>query len=81
LANSLIVCFSMINDLRLTVLPLGVVTMYTNGSVLTLQLDNVKEFRQRCLEQYSALVECAAFVNWRRNDMNETSVIALSFHE
>lgn len=51
------------------------------GTVLTLQLENVKDFQERCPEQYAALVECAAFVNWRRNDTNEASVIALSFYE
>jgi len=34
------------------------------GSVLVLQLKGVDEFPARCPEQYSALVECAAFVNW-----------------
>jgi hypothetical protein len=51
------------------------------GSVLTLRLDSVKDFQKRCPEQYAALVECAAFVNWRRNDTDEPSVIALSFYE
>lgn len=51
------------------------------GTVFTLQLENVGEFRQRCPEQYAALIECAAFVNWRRIEMNEASVLALSFYE
>jgi hypothetical protein len=36
------------------------------GDVLTLQLDEGRSFAQRCPEQYAALIECAAFVNWRR---------------
>jgi barstar (barnase inhibitor) len=49
------------------------------GAVFTLQLENVRDFRQRCPEQYTALIECAAFVNWRRNETGEASVLALSF--
>ena len=51
------------------------------GTVFTLELENVREFRQRCPEQYAALIECAAFVNWRRIEMNEASVLALSFYD
>ena len=51
------------------------------GTVFTLELENVREFRQRCPEQYAALIECTAFVNWRRIEMNEGSVLALSFHK
>ena len=49
------------------------------GTVLTLQLENVESFRSRCREQYDALVECSAFVNWRRIELGEPSVLALSF--
>ena len=51
------------------------------GKVLTIELANVKQFRSRCPEQYSALIECAAFVNWRRIEEGQPSVLALSFHE
>ena len=51
------------------------------GTVMTLQLEHVQEFRKRCPEQFEAIVDCTAFVNWRRNDTNETSVLALSFYE
>ena len=50
-------------------------------AVFTLQLENVRDFRQRCPEQYAALIECAAFVNWRRNETGAASVLALSFHD
>src|SRR5262249_48448301 len=49
------------------------------GQVLTLQLDNVNDFRQRCPEHYAALIECSAFVNWRRLEVGEPTVLALSF--
>jgi RNAse (barnase) inhibitor barstar len=51
------------------------------GSVVTLELANVKAFANRCPEQYSAVIECAAFVNWRRLEMGDPSVLALSFHD
>jgi RNAse (barnase) inhibitor barstar len=49
-----------------------------NG-VLLLHLDNVKSFRQRCPEQYAAIVECAAFVNYQREKTGKDPVLALSF--
>lgn len=51
------------------------------SSVLTLQLDAVDEFASRCPEQFSALVECAAFVNWRRIEQGQNAVLALSYHK
>ncbi len=49
------------------------------GDVLTLQLDEGRAFAERCPEQYQALIECAAFVNWRRIDMGFRPILALSF--
>lgn len=49
------------------------------GMVLTLELENVRDFAQRCPEEYKALIECAAFVNWRRIEVGGSSVLALSF--
>lgn len=51
------------------------------GSVVTLELANVKAFARRCPEQYAALIECSAFVNWRRLELDNSSVLALGFHE
>jgi RNAse (barnase) inhibitor barstar len=47
--------------------------------VLTLELTNVKGFMARCPEQYAAVVEGSAFVNWRRIERGKPSVLALSF--
>jgi hypothetical protein len=33
------------------------------GTVMTLELENVKEFEYYCPEEYKALIECSAFVN------------------
>jgi hypothetical protein len=49
------------------------------GTVLTLQLENVKAFAMRFPEQYNALIEGVAFVNWRRLNMGESAVLTLSF--
>ncbi len=51
------------------------------GSVVTLELSNVKAFENRCPEQYNAVIECSAFVNWRRLEVGDPSVLALSFRE
>lgn len=49
------------------------------GTVLTIELDQVQEFKSRCPEQYSAILECSAFVNWRRIERGSQAVLALSF--
>ena len=48
-------------------------------SVLTLVLVDVSAFATRCQTQYRALVDCAAFVNWRRIENGEPPVLALAF--
>jgi hypothetical protein len=50
------------------------------GDVLTLKLEDVKEFAERCPEQYAALIECSAFVNYRRIEIGERPILALAFH-
>ena len=50
-----------------------------HGSVLVLELLNVKSFRQRCPELYEAVVDGVAFVNWRRLDTDDPAVLAISF--
>lgn len=50
------------------------------GHFLTIELDGVKDFKVRCPEQYEAVVECSAFVNWRRIENGERPVLALSFY-
>jgi hypothetical protein len=49
------------------------------GGVLVLQLENVDAFAARCPEQYAAIIECSAFVNWRRIEVGQGAVLALSF--
>jgi hypothetical protein len=51
------------------------------GSVVTLVLDNLSVFAARCPAQYEALVDCAAFVNWRRIEKGDPSVLVLAFNK
>jgi hypothetical protein len=50
------------------------------GGVLALHLDGAAEFAHRCPDQYAALVECAAFVNWQCTDRGYPPLLALSFN-
>ena len=50
------------------------------GEVLTIQFGDADDFAKRCLEQYTAIIECSAFVNWRRLEVGEKPVLALSFY-
>ena len=49
------------------------------GKILTIQIENAADFKMRCPEQFNALVDCAAFVNWRLIDVGADPVIALSY--
>jgi RNAse (barnase) inhibitor barstar len=49
------------------------------GHALALQLEHAGDFARRCPEQYEAIIECAAFVNWRRMERGRPAVLALSF--
>jgi len=60
----------------------GMTTQHVSpGAVLTLHVDEINDFAFRCPEQYDALVECSAFVNWRRAERGEPAVLALSFYK
>jgi Barstar (barnase inhibitor) len=49
------------------------------GELLTLRVDDAPDFQRRCPDQYQALIECTAFVNYRRMKMkkSEAPVLAL----
>jgi hypothetical protein len=51
------------------------------GGVVVLQLDGVDDFAARTPELYAAIIECSAFVNWRRTEMGQEPVLTLSFHK
>jgi len=50
------------------------------GEVLTLEIEDVTSFSLRCPEQFESLIDCAAFVNWRRLEQGEPAVLALSYY-
>ena len=50
------------------------------GKILTVQIEEAATLKRRCPEQFEALVECAAFVNWRLIEIGEDPVIALSYY-
>ncbi|MBK5302173.1 MULTISPECIES: barstar family protein [Gammaproteobacteria] len=50
------------------------------GQTLSLVIDNAQSFKHRCPEQFEALVECAAFVNWRIVVAGGTPLLALAFN-
>jgi hypothetical protein len=47
------------------------------GGLVVIRVENASAFKKRCPEQYDALVECAAFVNYRRVDVGESPILAL----
>jgi hypothetical protein len=47
------------------------------GELLTLQIDEAADFAARCPEQFRALVECTAFVNYRRVEVGGKPVLSL----
>lgn len=47
------------------------------GELLTLQIDDGSDFAARCPEQFKALVECTAFVNYRRVEVGRMPVLSL----
>ncbi len=47
------------------------------GQLMTLQIDDADDFAKRCPEQFDALIECTAFVNFRRVETGGTPVLSL----
>lgn len=47
------------------------------GQLMTLQINDADHFAKRCPEQFTALIECTAFVNFRRVETGGTPVLSL----
>src|SRR5262245_28456929 len=45
------------------------------GGIVTLELEHAADFASRCPEQYAAVLESSAFVNWRRIAMGQSPVL------
>ena len=50
------------------------------GDVVVIHLSAADQMKKQCPEIFDALVECAAFVNYRRIDKGEQAVLALAFY-
>lgn len=49
------------------------------GHVVTLDLKNIKDLKERDPEIYDSIIECVAFVNYRLIENGEAPVLALSY--
>lgn len=48
------------------------------GEVLVIALENASNFKRRCPELWQDLLECAAFVNWRRIERGKAAILTIS---
>ena len=51
----------------------------TPGETLVLSLENMTSLSERCPDIYDAILECSAFVNYRKLEVGEPAVLTLSF--
>jgi hypothetical protein len=51
------------------------------GGILVLSLPGAGALAERCPDIYEAIVDCSAFVNWRRMERGGGPVLALSFRK
>lgn len=49
------------------------------GDVLTLHLDHIDDLASRCPDIYEAMLDCTAFVNYRRIEAGQNPVLVLSY--
>jgi hypothetical protein len=75
--NALIDCLSYLDDPDAEMTRIHVVP----GRTLAIQLGAVESFRARCPEQFAALQDACAFVNWRRTSEQTPPLIALSYYD
>ncbi|MFL9863607.1 barstar family protein [Paraburkholderia fungorum] len=52
-----------------------------SGATLAIQLGAVDSFRKRCPDQFGALQDACAFVNWRRTREHGAALVALSYYD
>ena len=53
-----------------------------SDGVFVLEFENIDDFKKRCPGLFADLIECSAFVNWRRmEDGGEPPILVLSFCE
>lgn len=49
------------------------------GEVVTIQIDHYRVFKETCPGIVDDLLNCAAFVNWRRIEQGGTAVLVLAY--
>jgi len=75
--NAWVDCMTYLDDPNGTMTTIHVET----GAVLVLCVSGARDLKKRCPKLYDALIECTAFVNYRRIAQGRPAVLALSFHE
>ncbi|MHB8168990.1 MAG: barstar family protein [Thermoleophilia bacterium] len=50
------------------------------GDYFVLELNNIKQFHKRCPNLFDDIIECSAFVNWRRLERGNLPLLMLSFY-
>ena len=56
----------------------GMTAVHAAAGTLAIQLGDCTNFAQRCPEQYEVILDSAAFVNYRRIDLGDRPVLAIS---
>ena len=51
----------------------------SSGNVVVLQIENIQDFSIRCPEQYAAIIESSAFVNYSRIIKGLDPLLSLAF--
>lgn len=52
----------------------------TPGEVVSLVMEYADEWKKRCPKEFADLLECCAFVNWRRIERGYPPVLALALY-
>jgi hypothetical protein len=48
------------------------------GETLVIAVDHASDFKRNCPDMWQALLECAAFVNWRRVEQGTPALLLVS---
>ncbi|WP_224554372.1 barstar family protein [Pectobacterium versatile] len=51
-----------------------------SGELVCITVEQANIFKEKIHNQYLALIECAAFVNWRRLEIGEPPILMLAFN-
>jgi len=51
-----------------------------SGEVLSLVVENADHLKEHCPKEFADLLECSAFVNWRRVELGSSPIIALALY-